>query len=129
MFNRLGKFARGFTRFGKTVVGGVARFGKLVLPKIEAGLNMIDRIPVLNEMAAPFTAAGRVAVGLGKDVVDGATALNGALSRGSGYARKAQALMKGGMHVDALNVARDAVRDASQVSQALRSRSTLRKKK
>jgi hypothetical protein len=65
--------AQGLARIGKKVLGGAERLGRKVSKGLGAGLNLVDKVPVLGDVLAPVTRPLRKVLG----VIDRGTELAG----------------------------------------------------
>lgn len=75
-FSRLGsRISSGIhsaARVGKKALGAVNRVGNTIAHSAEKAVNVVDRIPVIGQIAAPVSGVVRSGIGLVKDVADAA---------------------------------------------------------
>lgn len=75
-FSRLGsRISSGIhsaARVGKKALGAVHRVGNTIAHSAEKAVNVVDRIPVIGQIAAPISGVVRSGIGLVKDVADAA---------------------------------------------------------
>ena len=93
-------------KVGKKVTGAVSSVGHKIASTATKVLNVVDRIPVIGEIAAPVSGVVRAGVGLVSDVADAAAGANKLISKGDNLVRTGQNALNSGDVAGAIGAVR-----------------------
>jgi hypothetical protein len=80
--NRISSGLHSAARVGKKVLGNVSRVGTRIADGAEKVTNVVERIPLLGQVASPITGVVRSGIGLVRDVADAAKTAKGLIEQG-----------------------------------------------
>ncbi len=80
--NRIKSGLHSAARVGKKVLGSVSRVGNRIADGAEKVVNVVERVPVLGQVAAPITGVVRSGIGLVRDVAGAAGTAKGLIEQG-----------------------------------------------
>lgn len=80
--NRISSGIHSAARVGKKVLGSVSRVGNRIADGAEKITNVVERVPILGQVAAPITGVVRSGIGLVRDVAGAASAAKSLIEQG-----------------------------------------------